>query len=265
MERWKQTLAELAGNRGAALKRHAFLLCGDDSQAEDLVQEALVRAFGRPSRGPRPGAAEAYVRVIMVNLFIDGVRWRRRKTIAVISGACAAAAVAIAVPVMLAGTGHPPSANPAVLGTQLSYRVTVNGQSKAYPTARAPGPVPRFAVTQGEELMITVDVTVPSHTTVHVLWLGISAGTLGGGSGSPGSPSQPAWMSPVLAVSPAPLGPGAHRFRSQWTVPAGLSPGAVRLLAVDWAVDNGETALGIAELAVQHSPHSVGGGSHIAH
>jgi RNA polymerase sigma-70 factor (sigma-E family) len=78
VEDWEQTLADLASGRGAALKRHAFLLCGDDSQAEDLVQEALVRAFTRPLRGPRPGAAEAYVRAIMVNLFIDGVRRRSR-------------------------------------------------------------------------------------------------------------------------------------------------------------------------------------------
>lgn len=81
VENWEQTLAELARSRGAALKRHAFLLCGDNSQADDLVQEALVRAFARPLRVPRPGGAEAYVRVIMVNLFIDGARrqsrWRR--------------------------------------------------------------------------------------------------------------------------------------------------------------------------------------------
>jgi len=78
MESWKQTLAELAGDRLMSLKRQAFLLCGDESQAEDLVQEALVRAFARPMRAPRPGAAEAYVRVIMVNLFIDGARRRSR-------------------------------------------------------------------------------------------------------------------------------------------------------------------------------------------
>jgi RNA polymerase sigma-70 factor (sigma-E family) len=81
VERWEQTLADLASGRGAALKRHAFLLCGDQAQADDLVQEALLRAFTRPLRAPRLGAAEAYVRVIMVNLFIDGVRrhsrWRR--------------------------------------------------------------------------------------------------------------------------------------------------------------------------------------------
>ena len=78
MESWEQTLADLASARGGALKRHAFLLCGDNSQAEDLVQEALVRAFTRPLRVPRPGAAEAYVRAIMVNLFIDGTRRRSR-------------------------------------------------------------------------------------------------------------------------------------------------------------------------------------------
>ena len=81
MESWEQTLAGLAIGGGAALKRHAFLLCGDEAQADDLVQEALVRAFTRPLRVPRPGGAEAYVRVIMVNLFIDGSRrqsrWRR--------------------------------------------------------------------------------------------------------------------------------------------------------------------------------------------
>lgn len=78
---WEQTLAGLVSERGAALKRHAFLLCGNDAQADDLVQEALVRAFTRPLRAVRPGGAEAYVRVIVVNLFIDGTRrqsrWKR--------------------------------------------------------------------------------------------------------------------------------------------------------------------------------------------
>ena len=78
MDSWEQALAELASGRGAALKRHAFLLCGNEAQADDLVQEALVRAFTRRPRVPRSGAAEAYVRVIMVNLFIDGARRHSR-------------------------------------------------------------------------------------------------------------------------------------------------------------------------------------------
>jgi RNA polymerase sigma-70 factor (sigma-E family) len=81
VERWEQVLGDLVAERGPVLKRHAYLLCGDDALADDLVQEALVRAFARPLRAPRPGGAEAYVRKIMVNLFIDGgrrqSRWRR--------------------------------------------------------------------------------------------------------------------------------------------------------------------------------------------
>ncbi|HEV2371842.1 MAG TPA: sigma-70 family RNA polymerase sigma factor [Streptosporangiaceae bacterium] len=71
-------LTDLASGRGVALKRHAFLLCGNAAQADDLVQESLVRAFTRPLRVPWPGAAEAYVRTIMVNLFIDGARRHSR-------------------------------------------------------------------------------------------------------------------------------------------------------------------------------------------
>jgi RNA polymerase sigma-70 factor (sigma-E family) len=78
VDSWEQALADLAGGRGAALKGHAFLLCGNEAQADDLVQEALVRAFARPGRLPGPGAAEGYVRVVMVNLFIDSARRRAR-------------------------------------------------------------------------------------------------------------------------------------------------------------------------------------------
>ena len=78
MDGWGQALAGLASGRGAAFKGHAFLLCGNDARAGDLVQEALVRAFARPLRVPRPGAAGAYVRAIMVNLFVDGARRRSR-------------------------------------------------------------------------------------------------------------------------------------------------------------------------------------------
>ncbi len=80
MDSWHQMLAGLAGGGLAALKRHAFLLCGDEWLAEDLVQEALVRAFSRPFYVSRPGAAEAYVRKVMVNVFIDHCRRRSRWT-----------------------------------------------------------------------------------------------------------------------------------------------------------------------------------------
>jgi RNA polymerase sigma-70 factor (sigma-E family) len=78
MESWNRALADLAGDGLVSLKRQAFLLCGDDHQAEDLVQDALVRAFGRSLRAPRPESVEAYVRKIMMNLFIDRARRQSR-------------------------------------------------------------------------------------------------------------------------------------------------------------------------------------------
>lgn len=84
MPNWKQVLSDLATSRATALKGYAFLLCGDRAEAEDLVQDALVRAFCRPLRTPSPGEAEAYVRIIIANRFIDlarrRTRWRRAAT-----------------------------------------------------------------------------------------------------------------------------------------------------------------------------------------
>lgn len=78
MESWEQTLADLASRRGAALKRHAFLLCGDEVQADDLVQEALVRAFTRPLRVPRPGPGRGVRAGDHGESVIDGARRRSR-------------------------------------------------------------------------------------------------------------------------------------------------------------------------------------------
>jgi hypothetical protein len=38
MQSWRETLAELSRDRLTSLKRQAFLLCGNDGQAEDLVR-----------------------------------------------------------------------------------------------------------------------------------------------------------------------------------------------------------------------------------
>jgi RNA polymerase sigma factor (sigma-70 family) len=78
VDSWKQTLAELATSRASALNRQAFLLCGNAAEAEDLVQDALVRAFARPLRTPAPAEAEAYVLAVMANRFIDLARRRAR-------------------------------------------------------------------------------------------------------------------------------------------------------------------------------------------
>ena len=90
MSDWQQALARLADESGQRLLRTAYLICGDADRAEDLVQEAFVRAFGRrrsrnhltelvtagaPITGPD---AEAYLRRTMVNIVIDQSRRRQR-------------------------------------------------------------------------------------------------------------------------------------------------------------------------------------------
>lgn len=74
-------LGALAAQRGPALVGYAFLLTGDLDRAEDLVQEALVKAFSRRASGSDDIEwAEAYVRRAILNTFLDGYRrgrlWR---------------------------------------------------------------------------------------------------------------------------------------------------------------------------------------------
>lgn len=63
--------------RGPALVRFGYLLTGDAGQAEDLVQDALVKAFRRWSGDVAVERPEAYVRRIIVN---DVTSWRRRRS-----------------------------------------------------------------------------------------------------------------------------------------------------------------------------------------
>ena len=78
MSDWEQVLDTLVRERGGALARYAALLTGSSDDAEDLVQEALVRSFsqGRPLR--EAFAAESYVRRAIMSVFLDGYRRRRR-------------------------------------------------------------------------------------------------------------------------------------------------------------------------------------------
>jgi len=61
--------------RGAALLRFAVLLTGDAHRAEDLVQDALAKAYLRWSRIRRADQPDVYVRRVLIN----GSRawWRR--------------------------------------------------------------------------------------------------------------------------------------------------------------------------------------------
>lgn len=64
--------------RWLPLLRTATLLTGDQQSAEDLVQEALVRAATHWDR-VEPATADAYVRRILYTRSVDAWRWRRHQ------------------------------------------------------------------------------------------------------------------------------------------------------------------------------------------
>lgn len=78
---WETVVTELVAQRGPALERYAFLLCGNADDAADLVQDALVKTFSRLRNGFTVSSAEAYVRKAVLNTYVDRgrrqSRWRR--------------------------------------------------------------------------------------------------------------------------------------------------------------------------------------------
>jgi RNA polymerase sigma factor (sigma-70 family) len=90
---WEKALTELLRVRGASLQRYACLLTGNEHEAEDVVQEALLRVFSGPgyrNGSEALGALEAYLRTVMANLVVDsrrrGQRWLRHKVAVPASG-----------------------------------------------------------------------------------------------------------------------------------------------------------------------------------
>jgi RNA polymerase sigma factor (sigma-70 family) len=78
---WQETVTRLVAERGDALTRYASLISGRPDDASDLVQDALVKTFGRLRNGFSIASAEAYVRRTILNTYLDASRrrslWRR--------------------------------------------------------------------------------------------------------------------------------------------------------------------------------------------
>ena len=78
---WEQVVARLVAERGDALTRYAYLISGNRDDASDLVQDALVKTFGRLRNGFSIASAEAYVRRAILNTYLDSgrrvTRWRK--------------------------------------------------------------------------------------------------------------------------------------------------------------------------------------------
>ncbi|MBD3780936.1 MULTISPECIES: sigma-70 family RNA polymerase sigma factor [unclassified Cellulomonas] len=71
-------IAALARDRGRALVAYAYLLTGDLRDAEDLVQDALVKTVVRTRTGVDLQTVEGYVRRTILTTFVDGRRRARR-------------------------------------------------------------------------------------------------------------------------------------------------------------------------------------------
>jgi RNA polymerase sigma factor (sigma-70 family) len=73
---WKPLVEELVNDRSPRLLGYGVMLTGSVPDAEDLLHDAIVKAFGRPRRFGHINAAEQYVRRTMQTLAIDRQRSR---------------------------------------------------------------------------------------------------------------------------------------------------------------------------------------------
>lgn len=76
MARWEPMLEQVARERYPRLVAYAMLLTRSQSDAEDLVQDALVATFAGRARFATAAEAEAYVRRAVVSRSVDAGRRR---------------------------------------------------------------------------------------------------------------------------------------------------------------------------------------------
>jgi RNA polymerase sigma-70 factor (sigma-E family) len=82
-QRDEQEFAEYFAARRDAVRRTAFMLCGDWHRADDLAQTAFVALHRRWRKVRDRGALDAYVRRTLVRAMIDETRrpWRRERSV----------------------------------------------------------------------------------------------------------------------------------------------------------------------------------------
>src|ERR1051326_7122857 len=76
----EEELGQFVQGRYLALRRTAYLLCGDWHRAEDLVQGTLVKVVVAARRRP-VDSLDAYSRQVLLRLFLEENKrlWRRRE------------------------------------------------------------------------------------------------------------------------------------------------------------------------------------------
>lgn len=78
MADWLDGMERLVREREKALLGYAYVVCGNPTLAQDLVQDALVKTFSRPRDGLTQVKAEAYVRRAITTLYVDHYRRQQR-------------------------------------------------------------------------------------------------------------------------------------------------------------------------------------------
>ncbi len=78
-QRDEQEFAEYFTARREAVRRTAFLLCGDWHRADDLAQTAFAKLYVAWPRLRDVGAVDAFLRRTLLNAYLDETRraWRR--------------------------------------------------------------------------------------------------------------------------------------------------------------------------------------------
>ena len=68
--------------RGPALRRTAFLVCGEWHRADDITQAALIKLYGAWPRIEQEFGIDAYARRIILRVYLDELRrpWRRERS-----------------------------------------------------------------------------------------------------------------------------------------------------------------------------------------
>lgn len=119
------TWEDVARDYGRFLYQVAYRLTGNDDDAQDLVQEVLLRVRrGLPSY--RPGSMEGWLSRIATNAFLDEVRRRKRRPVEPFPGEPdRVAPAAMSADDALAHTALPEDVQRALAALPADYRAAV--------------------------------------------------------------------------------------------------------------------------------------------
>ena len=76
---WEPILDEVMRERAPRLLAYAAMVTGNDAEAHDVLQDALVRSFSKRRQFSHVNAAEAYVRRAIPTVYLDGLRKRKSR------------------------------------------------------------------------------------------------------------------------------------------------------------------------------------------